>query len=417
MKQRVLPWAKLSVCLLLLLFFTPAAQPRLTPPWPQPHLSAFDHPGVAIQGSPEAMIVAAIDAVREGRMADARATIDALLAKAPNYRLAHLVSADLYAMRAAPLADLGGGVASAPQDRLDDLKREAQVRLLRHTAPPPVGHLPAQLLALSPAQRHAVLVDTGSARAYLFENDKGVPRYVTDYYVTIGKLGIDKLKEGDQRTPLGVYFVTGHMPRLQLDRIYGEAAELYGVGAWPISYPNELDRREGRTGHGIWLHGVPYDTYARAPQASNGCVALTNEDMAALARWLQPGTTPVVNVTQVDWLPPHAWRQRREAALARIEAWRAAAETAEPARLQAFYGSQFSTEESRPARGGTVRPQAIALENISLFATAGERPQWVATFDQQSRSERTQIRQRKRVYWQQEGTDWKILWEGRARAG
>lgn len=423
--KRVLPWARLLLCFVLLVFFTPAAQPRLTPPWQPPHVSAFDAPGIVTDGSPEQMIVSAIDAVRAGRMADARATVDALLVKEPNYRLAHLVSADLYAMRAAPLASLGGG-AAGPTDRLDDLRREAQVRLLRQVEPPPTDRLPAQLLVLSPRQKHAVLVDAETSRIYLFANDNGVPRRVTDFYVTVGKLGTDKLKEGDQRTPLGVYFVTSHMTRPQLDKIYGSYADLYGVGAWPISYPNELDRREGRTGSGIWLHGSPADTYARAPLASNGCVVLTNEDMLKLAQWLTPGETPVVNVAQVEWLSRDAWQARHDAALATLEHWRTAWQERDTERYLGFYDAEFRSAEGHDLDGWRQQkrqvnagkaPSEIALDDISVFVTGAERPMWVATFNQNYRSENQHSQMRKRLYWRPDGDEWKIHWEGAARSG
>ncbi|WP_255989849.1 L,D-transpeptidase family protein [Chitinolyticbacter albus] len=423
--KRVLPWARLLLCFVLLVFFTPAAQPRLTPPWQSPHVFAFDAPGVVIQGSPEEMIVATIDAVRAGRMADARATVDALLVKEPNYRLAHLVSADLYAMRAAPLASLGGG-AIGPSDRLDDLRREAQVRLLRRADPPPLDKLPAQLLVLSPRQKHVVLVDAEASRVYLYANDNGVPRHVTDFYVTVGKLGTDKLKEGDQRTPLGVYFVTSHMDRPQLDRIYGSYADLYGVGAWPISYPNELDRREGRTGSGIWLHGSPAETYARAPQASNGCVVLTNDDMQKLAQWLTPGETPVVNVAHVEWLSRAAWQSRHDAALATLENWRNAWQNRDTDRYLGFYDDEFRSSEGQDLPSWRRQKTQVnsgknwtevKLDDVSIFVTGNERPMWVATFNQVYRSDTLNNQMRKRLYWRPDGGTWKIHWEGPARAG
>ena len=106
----------------------------------------------------------------------------------------------------------------------------------------------------------------------LYENRNGEPHYVADYYVTIGKNGVDKFKEGDKKTPLGVYHVTDNLPRSKL-------ADLYGSGAYPISYPNEFDKREGRGGKGIWLHGVPTDTYSRPPRASDGCIVLSMHRM------------------------------------------------------------------------------------------------------------------------------------------
>ena len=35
----------------------------------------------------------------------------------------------------------------------------------------------------------------------------------------------------------------------------------------PSTIPNEWDKRHGRSGFGIWLHGTPSDTYSRAAYA------------------------------------------------------------------------------------------------------------------------------------------------------
>src|SRR3546814_8483534 len=46
--------------------------------------------------------------------------------------------------------------------------------------------------------------------------------------------------------------------------------DFYGDGAYPLNYPNEWDKHEGRKGYGIWLHGTPSTTYSRPPRASDG---------------------------------------------------------------------------------------------------------------------------------------------------
>ena len=120
---------------------------------------------------------------------------------------------------------------------------------------------PRYLLQLQASQRHAVVVDTRRSRLYLYENVDGQPRFVADYYVSHGRLGIEKMREGDKKTPLGVYQVTGFLPPERL-------TDFYGAGALPINYPNAWDRKQGRKGHGIWLHGTPSDTFSRPPRAS-----------------------------------------------------------------------------------------------------------------------------------------------------
>src|SRR3989338_9263109 len=61
-----------------------------------------------------------------------------------------------------------------------------------------------------------------------------------------------------------------------------------GVGALPLNYPNEYDKRLGRTGSGIWLHGVPSDSYARSPNSTDGCVVLANPELQTILDQVQP---------------------------------------------------------------------------------------------------------------------------------
>lgn len=417
-------WLKRALVFTLLLAIAPAAQPIIdsAPHKPRPRSETA---GVAAQGTPEEMIVAAIDAIRAGRSKDALATVDRLLEMEPNYRLAHLLRADLYAMRAMPLTTIGGG-ALAPADRLEDLRREALVRIKHHLAPPPAQTLPANLLTFGPQQKYAILVDVSAARLFLFENHQGVPRLVTDNYITIGKLGAQKQREGDQRTPIGVYFVTGNMPRSQLDKTYGAQADLYGVGAWPISYPNELDRREGRTGHGIWLHGSPAQTYARPPQASNGCVVLTNPEMQKIAAYLQIGITPVVITEHIDWVSQAEWKNRQGQVLAQINNWRSAWESLDTQRYLGFYGQQFKSEEGQDIQNWKRQKMSVnsskqwsqvKLDDLSIFSTGGANPMLVSSFSQEYKSNNLSNRMKKRLYWKQENGSWRIVWEGTANAG
>ncbi|WP_177187832.1 L,D-transpeptidase Cds6 family protein [Formivibrio citricus] len=422
-KIRLSSLIKHGVAVALLLALAPAARPIIDS---AAHNASINKAiGVAAKGTPEEMVLAAIDAIREGRYKDAEATLDQLLTAEPNYRLAHLLRADLYAMRAMPLNSIGGG-SKGPTDRLEDLRQEALVRIKRRTSPPPANALPANVLVFSSKQKYAVVVDTSVSRLFLFENQGGTPKLVRDHYVTIGKLGAQKVREGDQRTPLGVYFVTSHMPRSQLDKTYGAQADLYGVGAWPISYPNEWDKREGRTGHGIWLHGSPAQTYARAPQASNGCVVLTNPEMSQVAEHLQIGSTPVVITEKLEWLPQQEWQQRKEKALAKIESWRSAWEKLDTTTYLGHYGQQFRSEDGQDLASWQSQKTSvnsskqwakIQLEELSIFSSGGTAPMLVTSFGQDYKSNNLNNNMKKRLYWKQENGDWRIVWEGAANKG
>jgi murein L,D-transpeptidase YafK len=89
-------------------------------------------------------------------------------------------------------------------------------------------------------------------------------------------------------------------------------ADLYGDGAFPLNYPNEWDQTAlNRGGHGIWLHGVPSNTYSRPPRSSDGCVVVANPDLKELSRWIKVGSTPVIITDRTDWVSRQEWEQSR----------------------------------------------------------------------------------------------------------
>jgi murein L,D-transpeptidase YafK len=315
-----------------------------------------------------------------------------------------------------------GNASGAPGDRLEDLREEARARLARIQQQRPVGLVPRYVVQMQPEQRHALVVDTARSTLYVFENRNGEARYVTDYYISIGKNGIDKYREGDNKTPLGIYHVTGRLSREKLNSTYGKLAEQYGVGALPISYPNEWDRREGRNGSGIWLHGVPFDTYSRPPRASNGCVALTNEDFTTISRDIQIGLTSVIIANGVDWVAPGANKAMRQELMQRVENWRRDWENRDTEQYLAHYAAHFSTGKMGLAQWSKQKHKVNAgktwirlnLDKVSIFLYPGRDDLAVVTFDQDYASSNLVSQMRKRQYWIREGGDWRILHEGSA---
>jgi murein L,D-transpeptidase YafK len=375
------------------------------------------HAGVG----PEALLFRTMHEVSSTRLNSAASEIDKIITAYPNFRLAHLIKGDLLLARARPLTTVGNA-PGAPRDQLEDLREEARARLARFQHQRPVDLVPRYLVQMQPEQRHALVVDTAKSTLYVFENRGGEARYVTDYYVTIGKNGFDKFREGDNKTPLGVYHVTGSLSREKLNSTYGKLAEQYGVGALPISYPNEWDRRESRNGFGIWLHGVPFDTYSRPPRASNGCVALTNEDFTALSKRVQIGLTPVIIANGVDWAASGANKTLRLELTKRIEGWRRDWESLDTDRYLAHYAAGFSSGQVDLAQWSDQKRKVNAgkswiklkLDKVSVFLYPGRDDLAVVTFDQDYASSNLSNRMRKRQYWIREGGAWRILHEGGA---
>jgi|LauGreDrversion4_2_1035121.scaffolds.fasta_scaffold00981_21 murein L,D-transpeptidase YafK len=371
--------------------------------------------------APEAMLAQTLLAITSSRFELALTEIDKVLESYPNFRLAHLIRGDLLMARARPISSIGTA-SDAPADRIADLRDEAMARLVRHQQERPVGKVPSYLLQLEPDQKFAFVVDASKYTLYVFENDNSKPRYVADYYTTIGRNGTEKAREGDKKTPLGVYHVTGNLQKDYLVKTYGNQSTLYGDGAFPLNYPNDWDRRLGRNGHGIWLHGVPFDTYSRPPRASDGCVALTNEDLLTISKHVQVGVTPVIISPKVEWVDADAGQKTREALLQSLEGWRADWESRDTDKYLRHYSGKFAAgkhdlaawaQQKRSVNAGKSWIK-VGIDHVSVFLYPGNDNLAVVSFEQDYASSNVSNKMRKRQYWQREGNTWRIVHEGAA---
>jgi murein L,D-transpeptidase YafK len=363
---------------------------------------------------PEALLVKTLHAIQSNQLDVALAEVEQVIVAYPNFRLAHLIKGDLLLARSQPLKTMGGATG-VPLERLADLREEARARLARQQHERPGDRVPRYLVQLQPDQKFAIVVDTSKSTLYVFENRNGSARYLADYYISSGKSGVDKLREGDKKTPLGVYHVTSSMPKEKL-------ADLYGVGAFPINYPNEWDRREGRGGSGIWLHGTPSDTFSRPPQASDGCVVLTNRDLEAIRQRVQIGLTPVIISSNVEWVQPQAVTGLRQELSAMVEQWRRDWEGLNTDKYLTHYSQSFNAggqdykafaQQKKQVNGGKQWVK-VKLEKVSMFLYPGKERLAVVTFDQDYTSSNLANKMRKRQYWIKEGSAWRIVHEGAA---
>ncbi len=375
--------------------------------------AAFAWALVAHAETPDDRLADVFQAVEANQPDLALKRVDGLIADYPNFRLAYLVRGDLLLARARPLETFGNVVKTVPQEKVEGLREEALARLRALRQRPDDRSLPQYLLQLPPEEKHALVVDSRHSRLYVYANEEGKPRLVADYYVTLGKNGVDKAREGDQRTPVGVYHVTANLPKSKL-------TDFYGAGAFPINYPNEWDRRLGRNGHGIWLHGVPSNLYSRPPRASDGCIVLANPDLVAVAHFVQVGLTPVIIADQVEWADAQALQAERASLAAALEAWRSDWESRDVERYLAHYSPRFSSgKEGYTAWAAHKRKVNMArkwikvgLSRIGMFRYPRERDFVVVTFEQDYRANGLSNVMNKRQYWVKEDGRWKILYEG-----
>jgi murein L,D-transpeptidase YafK len=367
---------------------------------------------LSVKPDPDVLLAEVYKDLAANNLRQAQLKADALVQAYPNFQLGHLIRGDLLLMHTRPVTAFGAGTSGSAA-KLKNLQDEAMARLRSLRERPSPDLVPRALLQLREDQKFALIVDTRRSRLYVYKNQGGQPKFVTDYYISQGKSGVNKVREGDQKTPLGVYYITARLPGARLP-------DFYGPGALPISYPNEWDKLNGRGGSGIWLHGTPSDSYSRPPLSSDGCVVLSNPDLQKLSASVEIGKTPVVISEHIEFVDKARWDAERNFAIKLLDGWRRNVESADPARRMVSYSPRFKSgsgenldawlvKQRQAMNGG--RSISLTLRDTSFFLYPGHENMIVGTFTQDSMVGKTRHSVRKRQYWAKEGMDWKIVSE------
>ncbi len=372
----------------------------------------------------EARLLRGLLYFQAGRLQAAVDELRSLTTQAPKFQLAHLILGDLLLARFDQVASIGDSrlmqkVGAQREEEIEQLRREARARLQGYLALVDGVEVPRALLALSSKTEYALIVDKGKNRLYVFRNlGPGLaPELIDDFYVVLGKKTGDKYQQGDLKTPNGVYFVTNYLPDENLP-------PLYGAGAFPVNYPNEFDRRQQKTGDGIWLHGTDKSFYSRPPLDSEGCVVLTNEEFSRISRYVKVRRTPVIISEAVEWVSAREWLDLNIEIQATLERWRQNWEQADLDAYLQMYSSKFWSKGHDSHSWGTYKKQVFAgkkfqkidLSDLTLLAypeVADGQKMLVANFVQSYRSNNYNGDMRKRLYMIKEAGQWKVLYEGR----
>ncbi len=116
--------------------------------------------------------------------------------------------------------------------------------------------------------------DKSSSTLTLYIKDNNASyKLQKQYNAFTGKVNGDKLKEGDLKTPVGLYDITEKISKPD---------SFYGPLAFVTSYPNIYDKYRGKNGSGIWIHGLP--TEQERDEYTKGCIAIDNLSIECLDR-------------------------------------------------------------------------------------------------------------------------------------
>lgn len=396
---------------------------------------AVSRPVAASHSNAEERLLKVIDLVRQQKLDAALQAAASLTSDVPHFQAAQLVYADLlryktghagalpavpvqqavpvlvkHAPAAAPATPAAAN-AAGPTDSLQQLhglQDEIKRRVQGASALPATGSIPAEFLALAPTVRQAIAIDASKSRLYLFKHEAGKLVLTADYYVSVGKLGMGKLEEGDQRTPEGMYFIGRQIAGAKLP-------EFYGKGALTVNYPNDWDRAMGRSGSGIWLHGSPPDQFARLPQASDGCMVLSNADLTRLMRSVDK-LAPVLVRDRLQWVANADAGQARErdAFMQVLTRWQQSWNQGDTSELGRLYAPELrSADDNKPMQermAAAFKSANTQLQDVSVYAWKDAKGEIrIANFRLKSRhlAEPWSLRQ----YWRKTGNEWKLFSE------
>jgi len=149
--------------------------------------------------------------------------------------------------------------------------------------------------------------------------------------VLIGKNSGNKVKEGDLKTPTGAYKIVAKLDKLD---------PFYGPFALESNYPNDFDRVLNKTGHGIWIHGVPYNE--KRDPFTKGCIALPNKNLKTLGSSINIKKSILIISENKS---PKVKKEDIAIILSEIYKWTQAWEDSDLEKYLSFYSKDFKRKD------------------------------------------------------------------------
>lgn len=274
---------------------------------------------------------------------------------------------------------------------------------------------PATVLKLADEERYLLWVELKKGRLSILErNGNGGMDVLEQIPVSIGKNGFGKKLEGDRKTPVGVYRLTSFLTDDAL-------LDQYGLGAFPLNYPNVIDRQAGRTGSGIWLHGLPKDVDTRPLQDSDGCVVIDNDSLVAMHDFIKTGMTHMVlSDGPLTWVPVKSSNHRRQSLQQAFETWRQAWEARDNDAYLGFYADDFSDFRRNKRQWSDYKSRVnngkrwieVSASNLSFYADLKQPDLVTVRYYQDYASNNYRWHGWKEQLWRESSAGWQIVYEG-----
>lgn len=184
------------------------------------------------------------------------------------------------------------------------------------------GYLPANIYQLdNKFTHHVLLVEKSTHSLFLYATEEGAPKLIKKFKILTGKYTGNKMDQGDKKTPEGVYFFQEFHSSDYLINKFGDYGKIYGAGAFTTNYPNEMDRRAGKTGSGIWLHSTDDDGRVSLGLDSRGCVVAVDQDLKEISQYIDLVHTPVVIAQDLIYQSKDTWLKNKNNILNTVNTW------------------------------------------------------------------------------------------------
>lgn len=176
----------------------------------------------------------------------------------------------------------------------------------------------------------------------VYKNNGKLQQEIFSSDVIVGEAQGDKRIEGDLKTPIGVYQITELKTKLD---------QFYGPLAFVTNYPNVYDRIQGKTGSGIWIHGVPISG-EREPY-TKGCIALENDKLKDFEKQIDYANSIII----IDENKTIVSKDEIAMILANIFSWKQAWQTNDLQTYLSYYSDEF------------IKSNGMDLKNFTRYKT------------------------------------------------
>lgn len=234
------------------------------------------------------------------------------------------------------------------------------------------------------------------AKLKLYTKDSNNSFQLNDNFSAfVGKKSGDKRREGDLKTPIGVY---------KLIKKLNHVDSFYGPLAFVTSYPNVYDKAQGKNGSGIWVHGLPL--HQERDDFTKGCIAINNNNLERIEHQIDYKKA-LVYIDQDSY--PNVKKEKITTLLSQLYRWRKAWKENDITNYLSFYDKEFKRNDGLSIEKFKKYKKRIFLKNeekqilfskinILPYPMADKNNVYLISFNEAYRSKSYQFNGEKELY-------------------